>query len=134
MRCEHVHGFASEIDYQQVPHSADEVSQPCDEGVDHVVELVGDDLIQTLPAMGVSAHLAIVGALSRQPMQCSALQPSSAICVFSAITVSSREHQVEMVEEVERAKFEPVIDRRYPLTNLADAFCYMKPSSTSAKS
>ncbi|HDS1738633.1 NAD(P)-dependent alcohol dehydrogenase [Pseudomonas putida] len=120
-------GVQHVFDYQQVPRWADEVRQLCDgEGVDHVVEVVGGDLTQTLQAMRVNAHLAIVGALSRQPMQFSTLPAVLGNLRFSAITVGSREHQVEMVEAVERAKLEPVIDRRYPLANLADAFRYME--------
>lgn len=120
-------GVQHVVNYREVPLWMDQVRQLSDgNGVDHVIEVVGGDLTQTLQAMRVNAHLAIVGSLSRQPIQFSTLPAVLGNIRFSAITVGSHSHQADMVDAVERARLEPVLDRHFPLANLADAFRYME--------
>ena len=45
---------------------------------------------------------------------------------ISGITVGSREHVEQMVRAIEVAKLKPVIDRRFPLAQLADALALMQ--------
>lgn len=120
-------GASHVINYRETPAWDDQVRQLSNAaGADHVVEVVGGDLTQTLKAMRVDGHLALVGALSRQPVQFSTLAAVTGNIRISAITVGSRTHQAEMMHAIERAHLLPVLDRHFELPALADAFRYME--------
>lgn len=120
-------GASHVINYRETPAWGEQVRQMSNgAGVDHVVEVVGGDLTQTLKAMRVNAHLALVGALSRQPVQFSTLAAVTGNIRISAITVGSRAHQAEMMQAIEQAQLQPVLDRHFELPALADAFRYME--------
>ena len=42
----------------------------------------------------------------------------------SGITVGSRQEQEDMIAAIEVSDIKPVLDRNYPLENLADAFAH----------
>lgn len=91
-------------------------------GVDHVVEVGGGDLTQSLQSLRVGGRLCLVGVLSRKPIQIAPPLMIHGNRRISGITVGSREHQEAMVRAVERNNIEPIIDRTYPMTSLREAF------------
>jgi NADPH:quinone reductase-like Zn-dependent oxidoreductase len=91
-------------------------------GVDHVIEVAGGDLTQTLQATRVGGAVHLVGALSRQPIQFASWLGITGNLRIGGLTVGSRRHQQDMVRAIEIGKLKPVIDRVFPLAGLADAF------------
>ncbi|MFL7962129.1 NAD(P)-dependent alcohol dehydrogenase [Pseudomonas kielensis] len=120
-------GASHVINYREVPAWDNLVRQLSNGvGVDHVVDVVGGDLTQTLKAMRVNAHLSLIGGLSRQPIQFPTFAAVTGNIRMSAITVGSREHQVEMMRIIEQTQLQPVLDRHFELPALGDAFRYME--------
>ncbi|MDY6945505.1 MAG: NAD(P)-dependent alcohol dehydrogenase [Pseudomonadota bacterium] len=99
------------------------------DGVDHLIEVVGGDLSQSLQACRVGARLCLVGALSRQPIQFQALLALQKNLRISGITVGSRRHQQDMVRAIEAARLQPAIDRVVALSELREAFEYQVKGS-----
>ncbi|WP_156681245.1 zinc-dependent alcohol dehydrogenase family protein [Sphingomonas profundi] len=110
------------LNYNETPKWGAAARRISDGGVDHVVEVVGGDLAQSLTALRVGGRLSLVGALSRQPIQFAAMYAIGANARITGLTVGSRQHQRDMVRAIEVAGLKPVIDSRFPLADLAGAF------------
>lgn len=91
-------------------------------GVDHVIEVAGGDLSQSLQALRVGGRLCLVGVLSRKPIHIPPVHLIHANRRIAGITVGSREHQEAMVAAVELNNIVPVVDSVYALSNLSLAF------------
>lgn len=99
-------------------------------GVHHVVEVGGaDTLPQSIAATKVGGHISMIGIMAGWQ----GVVPIAALIGkqirLQGITVGSRCHQLGMIEEIERHGIEPVIDRTFPLEELANAFRYQKSGS-----
>jgi NADPH:quinone reductase-like Zn-dependent oxidoreductase len=95
-------------------------------GVDHVIEVAGGDLSQSLQSLRVGGRLCLVGVLSRKPIQFSPIHMIHANRRIGGITVGSRDHQDAMVAAVELHGIKPVVDSVYPMSGLRDAFEYFQ--------
>ncbi|WP_446655208.1 zinc-dependent alcohol dehydrogenase family protein [Blastomonas sp.] len=100
------------------------VRQEAPQGVDHVIEVAGGDLTQSLQSLRVGGRLCLVGVLSRKPIQFGPVHMIHANRRISGITVGSREQQEAMVTAIEEHNIVPIVDSTYPLTSLQDAFHY----------
>lgn len=98
------------------------VRKASDGGVDHVVEVAGGDLGQSLQSIRVGGRLCLVGVLSRQPIQIAPQHMIHANRRISGVTVGSREHQEAMVAAVERNDLHPVVDSVFEFAALREAF------------
>jgi len=92
-------------------------------GVDHVVEVGGPGTLgQSIEAVTVGGHIALIGVLTGAAGQV----PTAALMAKQArlqgLIVGSRRHQEEFVRALDGGGIRPVIDRRFPLDALADAF------------
>lgn len=111
------------IDYGETPQWGAAVRDLTDgRGVDHVVEVVGGDLSQSMQAARVDGAIYLIGALSRRPVQF-----PTALAIYGnrhviGVTVGSRQHQQDMVRAVAASGMKPVIDRSFALAELGDAF------------
>ena len=92
-------------------------------GVDHVIEVGGAATLgQSLRACRVGGHVAMIGVLTgHEGLVPTALLMTKNIRV-QGVTVGSRQHQLDMVQAIETFGLRPVIDARFPLASLADAF------------
>jgi NADPH:quinone reductase-like Zn-dependent oxidoreductase len=96
-------------------------------GVDHVVEVGGAGTFrQSIAAVRLGGHIAVVGVLSGYTQDLNVAEMFARNVKISGITVGSREHVEQMVRAIEVAKLKPVIDRRFPLAQLADALTLMR--------
>lgn len=94
-------------------------------GVDHVVEVGGPGtLAQSIGAVRVGGHISLIGELTGA----SGEVPTAALMAKQArlqgLIVGSRRMQQDFVRAIEAKDIRPVIDRRFPLDRLADAFAY----------
>lgn len=110
------------VDYVELPRWGDRVRDLSNGGVEHVVDVVGGDLSQSLQAMRTGGSLYMVGALSRQPIQFPSLMAIKGNVRVVALTVGSRSHQQAMVRAVESGGLTPIIDSIFPLADLRGAF------------
>lgn len=92
-------------------------------GVDHVVEVGGPaTLAQSIAAVRVGGHISLIGVLTGRAGEV----PTAALMAKQArlqgLIVGSRRHQRELVRAIEANGVHPVIDRSFPLADIADAF------------
>lgn len=94
-------------------------------GVDHVVEVGGPGTLpQSITACRIGGHIALIGVLTGRagPVPTAALMARQQR--LQGLIVGSRRHQLDMVRAIEATGLKPVIDRTFPLAEIADAFRY----------
>lgn len=96
-------------------------------GVDIVVEVGGaGNLPQSITACRRGGHIAVIGVLTGR----SGEVPIAQMMIFEqhlvGLTVGSRRHQQDMIRAIEANGIRPVLDKSFPLENLADAFRYQE--------
>ena len=92
-------------------------------GVDHVVEVGGPGTLgQSIEAVRVGGHISLIGVLTGGAGQV----PTAALMAKQArlqgLIVGSRRQQQDFVRALDGGTIRPIIDRRFPLEQLADAF------------
>jgi NADPH:quinone reductase-like Zn-dependent oxidoreductase len=92
-------------------------------GVDHVVEVGGPGtLAQSIEAVRIGGHISLIGVLTGGAGEV----PTAALMAKQArlqgLIVGSRRDQQDMVRALDATGIRPVVDRRFPLEQLADAF------------
>jgi NADPH:quinone reductase-like Zn-dependent oxidoreductase len=96
-------------------------------GVDHVIELGGPGTLpQSIAATRVGGQISLIGTLTGAGGQV----PTAALMIrqirLQGLIVGSRLQQQQMVRGLDATAVRPVIDRRFPLEGLADAFRYQE--------
>ncbi len=94
-------------------------------GVDHVVEVGGPaTLAQSIAAIRVGGHISLIGVLTGRGGEV----PTAALMAKQArlqgLIVGSRSDQRAFVRALDATGIRPVIDRRFPLDRLAEAFAF----------
>lgn len=93
-------------------------------GVQHVVEVVGGNLTQSLEALRTGGTICLVGALSRRPFELPSLLAIKGNVRIASLTVGSRRDQQDMVRAIDANLFRPALDRSFALPELRAAFEY----------
>jgi NADPH:quinone reductase-like Zn-dependent oxidoreductase len=96
-------------------------------GADHIIELGGaETLSQSISAARVGGHIAIIGALAglKGPVPTHLILRKQ--LRVQGLRVGTRVQQQDMVRAIESSGIKPVIDRTFPLVELADAFRYQE--------
>lgn len=94
-------------------------------GVDHVVEVGGPGtLAQSIEAVRVGGHISLIGVLTGGSGDVPTAALMSRQARLQGLIVGSRREQQDMVRALDASGIRPVIDRRFPLDELADAFRY----------
>lgn len=92
-------------------------------GVDHVIEVGGPGtLTQSMRAARVGGHIALIGVLTGTADIVPTVELMLRQQRVSGIGVGSRQHQIDLVRAIEATGIRPVIDRRFALRDIADAF------------
>jgi NADPH:quinone reductase-like Zn-dependent oxidoreductase len=94
-------------------------------GVDHVVEVGGaGTLAQSIEAVRVGGHISLIGVLTGRAGEV----PTAALMAKQArlqgLIVGSRRQQQDLVRALDGSGIHPMVDRRFPLEQLGDAFRY----------
>ncbi|MHA6766955.1 zinc-dependent alcohol dehydrogenase family protein [Sphingobium ummariense] len=116
------------VNYNKTPEWSKEVlSLTGGRGVDRIVEVGGAGTIaQSVEAIAVNGTIAIVGILAGMPSEAPLIQLSFKTASLRGIGVGSRELFEDMCRAIEVAQMKPVIDKVYPLSEVREAFTFMK--------
>ncbi|TSE03857.1 NAD(P)-dependent alcohol dehydrogenase [Mesorhizobium intechi] len=119
-------GADAVINYKAVPDWSRKVRELTDgRGVDHVIEVGGPaTLAQSLAACRTGGHIALIGVLTGFAADVSIPAIFSNQIRISGISIGSRADQEDMIRAIEVNRIEPVIDRRFPLREIAAAFTH----------
>ena len=92
-------------------------------GVDHVVEVGGPGtLAQSIEAVRVGGHISLIGVLTGASGEVPTASLMAKQARLQGLIVGSRREQQDFVRALDGGGLKPVIDRRFPLDQLADAF------------
>ncbi|ACC75411.1 NAD(P)-dependent alcohol dehydrogenase [Paraburkholderia phymatum] len=92
-------------------------------GVDNVVEVGGPDTLgQSIRACRIGGHIALIGVLTGIVGQVPTIDLMRRQQKLQGLIVGSRRHQIDMIRAIDANGLKPVIDRTYPLDEIADAF------------
>ncbi|UVK51761.1 NAD(P)-dependent alcohol dehydrogenase [Mesorhizobium sp. AR02] len=119
-------GADAVINYKAVPEWGRKVRELTDgRGVDHVIEVGGPaTLAQSIAACRTGGHIALVGVLTGFAAEVSIPAVFSNQIRISGISIGSRADQEDMIRAIEVIGLKPVIDRRFPLRDIAAAFTH----------
>ncbi|BCG87204.1 NADPH:quinone oxidoreductase [Mesorhizobium sp. 113-3-9] len=114
------------INYKAVPDWGRKARELTDgRGVDHVIEVGGPaTLAQSLVACRTGGHIALIGVLTGFAAEVSIPAVFSNQIRISGISIGSRADQEDMIRAIEVNRLKPVIDRRFPLRDIAAAFTH----------
>jgi NADPH:quinone reductase-like Zn-dependent oxidoreductase len=117
-------GADETINYKTTPEwSQEALKLTAGRGVDVVVEIGGaGTLPQSINAVRVGGHISLIGVLAgfEGNVPTAALFGKNA--ALKGITVGSRAQQRDMIAAIDASGIKPVIDRTFPLVELAEAF------------
>lgn len=92
-------------------------------GADNIVEVGGPGTLdQSIRACRVGGHIALIGTLTGIAGQVPTVVLMLRHQKLQGLIVGSRRHQADMIRAIEANRIKPVIDRTYPLDEIADAF------------
>jgi NADPH:quinone reductase-like Zn-dependent oxidoreductase len=92
-------------------------------GVDHVVEVGGPGtLAQSIAAVRVGGRIALIGVLTGLAGEVPTAVLMRKQARLQGLIVGSRREQADFVRAVEATGLRPVVDRSFPLAEIADAF------------
>jgi len=112
------------INYRQTPEWGKKVLELTGgHGVDHVVEVGGPGtLAQSIRAVRVGGHIALIGVLTGNQGEVPTTVLMAKQARLQGLIVGSRRLQQEYVAALDQTGIRPVIDRSFPLEQLAEAF------------
>jgi NADPH:quinone reductase-like Zn-dependent oxidoreductase len=94
-------------------------------GVDEVVEIGGPGtLAQSIAASRPGGHISLIGVLTGVSGEVPTAALFSLNITLSGITVGSRRHQEDMIAAIEANGIKPVLDKDFPLAEIAAAFAH----------
>jgi NADPH:quinone reductase-like Zn-dependent oxidoreductase len=98
-------------------------------GVDHVLELGGaGTLANSIAAVRVGGHLALIGTVAGVAGDVSTAALMVKQARLQGLIVGSRRQQREFVTAIDAIGIRPIVDRRFPLAELPDAFRFQQSS------
>ena len=81
-------------------------------------------LPQSIAAVAVGGHIALIGVLTGLVGEVPTALLMARQARLQGLIVGSRLHQMELVEAIDTLGLKPVIDRSFPLEQIAEAFGY----------
>jgi NADPH:quinone reductase-like Zn-dependent oxidoreductase len=114
------------VNYRATPDWGQKAKDLTDgRGVDHVMEVGGPGtLAQSIAACRAGGHIALIGVLTGFVAEVAIPALFSNQIRISGISIGSRADQEDMIRAIEVNRLKPVIDRCFPLQEIAAAFAY----------
>lgn len=113
------------IDYRADANWGETVNMLSKGGVDHVIDVGGAaTLAQSIAAVRVDGSVVLIGILGGLQAEINLAQWMIKQQHIRPVAVGSRAMQIDMVRYLEKSNIKPAIDKRFPLSQLADAFRY----------
>ncbi len=121
-------GADAVINYREQPQWGDAVlAATGGRGADIVVEVGGaGTLPQSIRACAAGGHIALIGVLTGFSGDVPTTEMMMKQQTLKGLVVGSREHQQDMVRALDTFSWRPVIDSRYPLAQIAEAFSHQQ--------
>lgn len=92
-------------------------------GVDHVIEVGGPNTLeQSMAAARVGGHISVIGILTGVAGDLQVVPALIRQLRLQGVLVGSRRQQVDMIRAIDANGMKPVVDRRFPLEAMVDAF------------
>jgi NADPH:quinone reductase-like Zn-dependent oxidoreductase len=99
-------------------------------GVDHVLEIGGSGTLpQSIVAARNGGHIALIGVLAGYAGPVSTVAIMGKQLKVVGLTVGSRRHQLDMIRAIDVAGYRPVLDKHFPLEDLAGAFRHQESNA-----
>lgn len=116
------------INYRSTPNWGETVRQLTDNrGVDHVIEVGGPaTLEQSMIAARIGGHIAVIGILTGVTGELPVVSALVRQLRLQGLIVGSRSQQQDMIRAIDANGIRPVIDRHFPLEEIAEAFRYQE--------
>ena len=116
------------INYKDTPEWGDAVlAATGGRGADIVVEVGGPGTLpQSIRACAPGGHIALIGVLTGIAGAVPTLELMRKQQILKGLIVGSREQQQDMERALDLFGWKPVIDSRYPLERMADAFLHQR--------
>lgn len=112
------------INYKTTPEwGAEAVKLNGGQGIDHIIEIGGaGTFAQSMTAARLGGHISMIGVLAgfAGPVATGLIMGKQLRVI--GVTVGTREQQQEMVRLIGNVKLKPVLDKSFPLEDLAGAF------------
>jgi NADPH:quinone reductase-like Zn-dependent oxidoreductase len=123
------------INYKAVPDWGQKAKELTDgRGVDHVIEVGGPDtLMQSITACRTGGHIALVGVLTGFTAEVVIPALFSNQIRTSGVSIGSRADQEDMIRAITVNRLRPVVDRTFPLEDIADACRYYESHANFGK-
>lgn len=124
-------GADATINYRTTPDWAAAVKDLTDGlGADHVIEVGGPGtLAQSIAAVRIGGHISLIGVLTGVEGQVPTAYLMARQARLQGLIVGSRQQQTDYVRALEQTGTRPVIDRSFPLADLAAAFRHQEGGS-----
>ena len=121
-------GADAVINYKAVPDWGQKAKDLTDgRGVDHVIEVGGPGtLTQSIKACRTGGHIALIGVLTGFAGEVALPEIFVRQLRISGIFVGSRADQENMIRAITASRLKPVVDRSFPLTEIAGAFKFFE--------
>jgi NADPH:quinone reductase-like Zn-dependent oxidoreductase len=116
------------INYKATPDWGQKAKDLTDgRGVDHVIEVGGPaTLMQSITACRTGGHIALIGVLTGFTGEVVIPALFSNQIRTSGISVGSRTDQEDMIRAITANRLRPIIDRQFPMQEIATAFKYFE--------
>jgi NADPH:quinone reductase-like Zn-dependent oxidoreductase len=114
------------LNYRAIPEwGAEVVKLTGGRGVDHVLDVAGPGTLpQSIAACRIGGHISLIGTLTGYAGQVPTAAMMRRQIRLQGLIVGSRSQQQQLVSALDTMGVRPVIDRRFALTDLAEAFRY----------
>lgn len=117
-------GAEHTINYKRQAEWGREVRDVTDgRGVDHVIEVGGPGTLpQSISAVRLGGHIALIGVLTGVAGEVPTARLMARQARLQGLIVGSRTQQEDMIRAIEAGGLRPVLDRSFPLEDIAAAF------------
>ncbi len=116
------------INYRSTPNWGEKVRELTgDRGVDHVIEVGGPSTLeQSMIAARIGGHISVIGILSGVAGELGIVTALTRQLRLQGVLVGSRTQQQDMIRAIDASGMRPIIDKRFALDDIVEAFRYQE--------